>query len=242
MVAGIGLVRDEPDQERRRQGSVCVDRDVATQATLVVVERRPGLVGDVVELHLLAVGQADKPLGAGAQVGPERLDDSRELVARERVPVAPGLVALSERAIAGERLLEDFVDGFEALFRHAFGRDAVAPLDLVDERDLLARKAARDGLETKQLGAQPVPALFLEPVEVLDQRGRVAGDVGRREELLGVHALLDLRRAEVRVDETVDVAAEPEAELEVALRDVAHVRSNSAAWPWPTPTQSVASP
>jgi hypothetical protein len=68
-------------------------------------------------------------------------------------------------------------------------------------------------------------------------------DLRRRfSELLGLHALGDLGWPVIGVDEVVDVTAEPQRELEVLLRDCAHARSNSAAWPWPTPTQSVARP
>src|SRR5512133_1975063 len=60
-------------------------------------------------------------------------------------------------------------------------------------------------------------------------------------QLLGIGALLDLRRPVVGVDQAVDVPAQAEPQLDVLDGDVGH-RSKRAACPWPTPTQSVASP
>ena len=76
--------------------------------------------------------------------------------------------------------------------------------------------------------------------ELGEQRVRLLRQRGRLARLLGLDAPGELLRTVVGVDELVVVPAEPQGELEVAL-DGAH-RSNSAAWPWPTPTQSVARP
>ena len=132
--------------------------------------------------------------------------------------------------------------GLEALLGDALGADAVAAFDLVGVGDLLAREPAGDGLGTDELRPEPGPPALFEPVQVFEQRGCVAREAGRVAELLGLDPLFDLRRPVVGVDEPFDMATEPQAELEVASGNVAHARSNRAACPWPTPTQSVASP
>src|SRR5581483_1454757 len=114
--------------------------------------------------------------------------------------------------------------------------DAVAPFDLVGVGELLAGEHARVGAETVDLVVQPA---VLEPPE---QRVRVGGQGGRVRDRLRVDLLLQLGRAVVRIDEPVDVAPEPQAEEDVVLCEAHAARSNSAACPWPTPTQSVASP
>ena len=58
--------------------------------------------------------------------------------------------------------------------------------------------------------------------------------------LLSFYMRGDLSGSVVRLDEIVDVLADAQTKLEVALDD-AH-RSKSAACPWPTPTHRVARP
>ena len=130
--------------------------------------------------------------------------------------------------------------GFELAFVNAARPDAVAALDLVGERELLAGELARDRLDADELGAEPAAPLFLQPVELGPEPGCLLCERRRFGERLRADPLLDRRIAVVGVDEPVDVPPEPEAELDVALGD-AH-RSKSAAWPWPTPTQRVARP
>ena len=132
--------------------------------------------------------------------------------------------------------------GLESLLGDALGADAVAALDLVGVLDLLAREPAGDGLGADELRPKPGAPALVEAVQALEQRGCVAREVGGVAQLLGLDPLFDLGRPVVGVDKPVDVAAEPQAELEVASGNVAHARSNRAACPWPTPTQSVASP
>ena len=97
-------------------------------------------------------------------------------------------------------------------------------------------------LEPEELGSSQVRPLRLEPIESLAQArsascdGCVAGSSAPP---------LDSRREIERrstVDQTVEVQAEPESELEVALGNLRTCRSNRAACPWPTPTHSVAEP
>ena len=128
----------------------------------------------------------------------------------------------------------------DLVLRSAARPDAVATLDLVGERELLADELARDRLDADELGVEPAAPLRLQPVELGPEPDCVLCERRRFGERLRVDPLLDRRVAVVGVDEPVDVPPEAQAELDVRLGD-AH-RSKSAAWPWPTPTQSVARP
>jgi hypothetical protein len=112
--------------------------------------------------------------------------------------------------------------------------DAVLQLDLLRVRQLFPGKRARDGLERPHLRGEPAV------VELGEELARRGGEALGLEARLVRHPPLELRRPVVEVDEVGLVPAEPQRELEVALR----VRqcSKSAACPWPTPTQRVASP
>ena len=79
------------------------------------------------------------------------------------VVLAPGLVALGERARARQGLVELAVGGLERLLVGPARTDAVAALHLVLVGDLLAGQLARDGLQPAELGAQPAAALLVEP-------------------------------------------------------------------------------
>ena len=68
-------------------------------------------------------------------------------------------------------------------------------------------------------------------VEVGEQRIAVGGEHARVGLLLRVDALLQPGRAVIRVDEAVDVLAEAQPELEVALGGRHGAASKSAAWP-----------
>jgi hypothetical protein len=146
------------------------------------------------------------------------------------------VVALGKRAVSGKRFVEHSVRLLEALLRDPLGRDAVVALDLVLIGDLLAGQLARRGLEHGELCLQPGAVRV-----VADPRG-VLGQSRRLTRLLGLDALRDLRGSVVGVDEIVEMLAETKRELEVLLGGLAHERSKRAAWPWPTPTQSVARP
>ena len=77
VVPGIGLVRDEVGERRRQHRQVGVDRHPRAQPAEVVVETRPRLVGDELELDVLALGQPEEPLGPLAQVLGQRIDGRR---------------------------------------------------------------------------------------------------------------------------------------------------------------------
>ena len=92
--------------------------------------------------------------------------------------------------------------------------DAVAALDLVLEGDLLAGQVPGDRLQSHELRVQPAVSL--------DSRSFAAsrGELGGRLELLGLHLLRQLGRAVVGVHEPVDVAAQPQAQLDVSGGDL----------------------
>jgi hypothetical protein len=125
-------------------------------------------------------------------------------------PLAPGLVARGERAVARQNPVELAVCRLELRLGHPLRSNAVAAFDLVGVGDLLARELARDGLEPDDLVPQPA-------VGGVEQRGGIGDERRRHAERLGVHLLLQLRRAVVRVHEPVDVPPEPEPEPDVVL-------------------------
>ena len=112
--------------------------------------------------------------------------------------------------------------------------DAVLQLDLLRVRELFSGERSRDGLERPHLRGEPGI------IELGEELARVGEEALGLENRLGRDPPLERRRPVVEVDEVGLVPAEPQRELEVALR-VRH-RSKSAACPWPTPTQSVARP
>jgi len=96
--------------------------------------------------------------------------------------------------------------------RRRFRADAVAAFDLVGVGELLAGEDAGVRAKAEHLVSEPAVA------DICEQRLGVGRERGRVHERLGVGLLLQLERAVVRVDEPVDVPAEPQAEQEVALR------------------------
>jgi hypothetical protein len=99
----------------------------------------------------------------------------------------------------------------------------VAALDLVRERKLLAGELAGDRLQPDELRAEPAGAPVI-AFELVEQPDGFRDEHSRLAQGLRIDSLLDGRIAVVRVHEAVDVAAEPESELDVSLWN-AHVRS-----------------
>ena len=105
------------------------------------------------------------------------------------------------------------------------GANAVAALDLVGVRDVLAREHAGVGSQPADLISEPAAALLVE-IRGRDDGLRQGVRVGR--EIAGIDQRLrgdrgrELGRPVVRVDEAVDVPAEPEPEGQVALDHVGH--------------------
>ena len=105
VVAGVGLVGDEVAERGAEHGQVGVDGDPAAEVAEVVVEAGPRLVGDELEVDVLAVGQAEQRVGARAEVVGQRVDRGVELVDGHRLRLAPGHVAArrARRCRAGRR-------------------------------------------------------------------------------------------------------------------------------------------
>ncbi|MCB1004802.1 MAG: hypothetical protein KDB35_11530 [Acidimicrobiales bacterium] len=172
---------------------------------------------------MLALGQAERLVGAGAEVLGERGDGVAEAVGRHRLRLAPRAVALGQRAGAGQDLVEGRVGGGEAVLGHAPGAHAVAGLDLVRVPDGVAAELGRGRDQTGALGPQPPTPAGVQPVEVAGavevghQARRLGDELAERDPGLGLHPPRQRRRSVVGVDEPVEVAPEAQAEQQVAL-------------------------
>ena len=100
---------------------------------------------------------------------------------------------------------------------------AVAALDLVDVRDVVAGEHVRVRRAALHLVVEPAVR------QLGEQRIAVGGELGRVDLALGFCLLLQLGRAVVRVDEAVDMPAEAQCEQEIALGG--RHASNNAACP-----------
>ena len=90
-------------------------------------------------------------------------------------------------------------------------------------RDRLARQPARHGLDADELGLEPAPALPFGdpvPVEVRERAPRVLREPDWIDRRLGVDPLAQVGGAVEVVDEPVDVAAQPQGELEITVDEV----------------------
>src|SRR5206468_10758560 len=114
----------------------------AAQPAAVVVERPPRLVPHLLELQRLARREADGTRRASAQLGDEVAQRRHETLPRHALREAEGLAPLRERAVAGEQLVEALVRGGVGVRLRRRRPDAVAALDLVGVRKLLAREHA----------------------------------------------------------------------------------------------------
>jgi hypothetical protein len=122
-------------------------------------------------------------------------------------------------------LVEAPVGGSELVVVHEPGAGAVARLDLVEVADVGARQLAGAGPEAHGLGPDPASPPGIELVgaiariEVGDQATGVRGQLRGPARRLGLGPAGQLGRAVVGIDEPVDVAAEPQPELQVPLDD-----------------------
>ncbi len=222
VMAGIRLVGGQLDHEGGRHGYIGVHGDPAAQASLVVVERSPGLVGDVFDLDCLSFRKTEQRLRSRTEIVEECLVHPGQLLPAKAVALTPGLVALRDRSRAWEGLVKVAVSSLEGILVRPLRPNAVTALDLVLEGDLLAREPACNGLEPDELGAQPAATGLAESVlvERFEQGGGVTHQGRGLAQLLGLDLLRDLRRPVVGVDEPVDVPAEAQAELEIRRDDV----------------------
>ncbi len=212
VVAGEDLVPGEMHEVEPGGRHVDVEDDAAAQVTEVVVEGPPGLVGDRLEDHILAGREAEQDLfRAAAHQRQELLEHGDRDVARDEVQVAPGVAALAQRPVAGVQLVELRMHLRVDVLRDLRGPHAVRAFDLVAVGQLVAREHVGVRGAALHLVAQPAVGQL------------VAQRVGVGRELLGgnllfrVDLLLQLGRAVVRVDEPVDVLAEPQPEHQIPL-------------------------
>ena len=120
--------------------------------------------------------------------------------------------------------------------------DPEGAADLVRVRELCAREPPRDREQRARLAGDPRAPLRLEVAvgEVGEERLGLVDEPRRRERLLGLDRGDRLARPVVVLDELGLVLTYPVSERQVAVGEAQ--RSNRAACPCPTPTQSVANP
>ena len=166
VVAGIGLVRDQPGQVGHLLLEVGVDGDGGAVVAEVVVEPRPRLVGDHLVGDGLGVGQRVFGAHAVAQRAGERVDGFLEPVGRDLLRRAVRLHSLGERSAAAQCVVELAVRLPIAL-RVALGDVHVEiRLHLVDEADVLARELPAGAGQRPQVGRDVVGAGRIEAVGV----------------------------------------------------------------------------
>ena len=203
VVARVDLVRREVDEVGARRRHVDVQHDAATEATEVVVERPPRLVGDRFDGQLLAGRQVDDASGERAQDRQQVVDDGCRERAVHEVARAPRLPALEERAVAGQQLVEPRVHVFVDALGRPLRPHAITALDLVEVGDVVAGEHVRVGRATAHLVVEPAVR------KLGEQRVGVGRELGGVDCRLRVDLLLQLGRAVVGVDQPVDVLAEP---------------------------------
>jgi hypothetical protein len=186
---------------------------VALEAAAVLAERHPRLVVDDLERHALSLGEPDGVAGPRAGC----LDDGRqrglEAVDGHAALLLPALVPVGQSALAGEELLQLCVGRGEDVLVGERRPHAVAALDLVRVRGGIAGEGARVGAQARDLIAEPAVG------DVVEQCLGVVDETARLDRLCGRDRRGQPGRPVVRVDDPVDVAAEPEAQQEVALGD-----------------------
>jgi hypothetical protein len=120
-------------------------------------------------------------------------------------------VALGQRPVAREQVLEPLVRGGEDGFVGVGRADGIAPLHLVRIRAGLARQYAGVRSQADHLVAQPAV------LELVEQRLRLGHERRGIRRRLRVDGGRQPRRAEVGVDDALDVTAELQAQPEIAL-------------------------
>ena len=221
VVTRVRLVRDQVDELGRGDRKVDVDRDPAAAAAEVVVVGEPRLLAHELGLDVLVRREPEQPRRRGAEAFAERREDVEHRLGGDDLRLSPVRVPRDQVALAGERGVEPLERGGEHRLGRAVRAEAEASLDLVGVAEPLARQPPRERLDAEELvvepGAPPRIELLALP-QLPAQRRRVVREHRRRAKLLGGDAVADLGRAEVRVDEAVDVPTEPQAELDVPQR------------------------
>ena len=214
VMARIDLVSREVQQVEAGRRRVDVQDDAAAQVPLVIVERPPRLV--VTRPRPSSPSPAGSSTRAAVRDAEQRqqvVEHRDGLVAGAEVALAPGLAALEQRSVAGQQLVEPrvhlLVDGDVSALRAA-RRNSLRPRRC---RRSSRRRARAHRWRSPRTWSRE-PAVFEPGEQRAAPRRRAAAGVDR---LLGVDLLLQLRRAVVRVDEAVDVLAEPQSEQKVVL-------------------------
>ena len=169
---------------------------------------------------MLARREIDERTRPAAELSGERVERGQELLLRHFLRARPRLQPLGQIAGSRQRRVEQLVRRLELLLRRRCDVEAVAAAHGLRPRDLGARGELGDAGEALKLpGKPPSSLLVFHGLGVLEQRGRLVQQLGRRRRLLGLDRRLQLRRPVVPVDEAVDVLAEPEPEQDVPLSD-----------------------
>ncbi len=226
VVAGVGLVGDQVGDGRAEHREVGVDGHPAGQAALVVVEPRPRLVGHQLPVDVLALGQTEQL----RSVRSRKSSASESMTARSfsggmAWRLAPGRCSArpadptraAPRRGAGEpprtRSRRDGGAGRRSTARPRRRRRCASPASLradVCSPTTWPRSQRRRSAPSSGSPAPPSRSA-IEPPGVGHQRGR------RDRSARPLDPGGDRRRAVVGVDEAVDVATEPQPQLEVAV-------------------------
>jgi hypothetical protein len=204
-------VQREHEQVDGRHREVDVDGDPAAQPAEVVAGGPPVLVVHDLEDDALAVREPEQSARPPARLLDDPDQHGLDPLGGDTDLVLPAVVALRQRPGAGEQLVEPLVRGREHGLVGVRRPHAVAPLDLVGVRAGLARQHAGVGAKPHHLVAEPAV------LELVEERLGGRDERARLDRRLGVDRGGRLGRPEVRVDDPVDVAAELEAQPDVAL-------------------------
>ena len=193
-------------------GRLDVHGDLAAQVAEVGAERHPGLVANDLQDDAFAVRQLDESTRPDARLVDDRRGRALDLLSWHADRLFPALVALGQRSLAGEQLLEPLVRRGEGGFVGMRRPHAVAALHLVGVRAGLPCQHAGVGSQADDLVVQPAV------LDLAEQRLCVGDECPRLDRRLRVDGGGELRRPEVGVDDAVDVPADLQPESEVALR------------------------
>jgi hypothetical protein len=211
-VAGVRLVQREDQQLDRGHRHGHVDRDAAAQVAEVRVVPEPRYVPDDLQLDALAVGQLDEIEALRPRLGDDRGDRGPDPVGGYPDRLLPAPVPRRQRPGAGQQRVEPLVRGGEDGLVGAGRADAVAALDLVGVRAVLAGQHAGEGTQAGDLVTQPAVG------QLAEQRFGVGDEYRRVHRRRRLDRSGQRQRADVRVDDAVHVPADLEAQPEVPFR------------------------
>ena len=205
---------------------VGVDRDPGAVVALVVVESRPGLVGDDLVDDRLCIGQRVGGANNVAQLAGERVDALLKALRWDLPGAAVGRHPLGQGPGATEHLVEAGMGGAIAIRIAPADVDVKVLPDLLDESDLLAGElAARAGQRTQVRGDEVGPLLREHRVagqlgELGQQSVGLPGQLGRIGRGFVGDCPAQRGRTGVGVDVALLDAVEPQAQHEVFGNEV----------------------